>query len=99
MDDVDEMVREGFLSAGGARVLRDFMAKSGQSALAAMDHLGLWQAGGHTTREQWRDRLARRDERAAIVAWLREPWDPADPGPGPVARLIADAIERGDHLA
>ena len=37
----------------------------------------------------------REDERAAIVAWLREPQDESVT---PWCELLADSIERGDHL-
>ena len=37
----------------------------------------------------------REEERAAIVAWLREPQDESVT---PWCELLADSIERGEHL-
>lgn len=99
MDDVDEMVREGFLSEAAARHVRGFMAASGKSAFEAVDHLGLWHLGGKTTSLHWVAHLARKQERAAIAAWLRQLRGiPGCFQERAVCNLIAEGIERGDHL-
>lgn len=105
-DEVDEMIRAGVVSEKSAALLRRFMADTGKNEIEAMDHLGLWHAGGNIPETYMRNRM-RREERAAIVAYLRSLNSGAariwgEPSGEwkldiPVTEL-AMRIERGEHL-
>ena len=64
-------------------------------ALAEMTKARDSAAKGYLEKVSELEDIGRQEERAAIVAWLREPQDESVT---PWCELLADSIENGEHL-